>query len=136
MINELLKIKESMRTDVLSQDIAFETYISFCTAKILEEKNCPLFPKDGFYDIEGQYVETLPTNLDLKVYPIYTQQRVMSWLRKKNIVIIVRFNKGGFYPRIYIKDNDVWYVEWKQNIAYTYEDAIEFGILYAIKNLI
>ena len=104
-----------------------EDFVSFETAKLLKEKNCPDFGYSCICDSEGNKAQT--------------QSIIMKWLREKYnlfIQITVDFSDGA-YPMY-----DVCVVDLARCTSiivngynrYTYTQACEAAIKYCLENLI
>ena len=123
-----------------------EAYVSFETAKLLEEKGFDesticVYHKDGIFDRI-----TLNNWNNKFVTPICapTQQMAMRWLREKhNIYISIQpdFPSEIDYKMCWCWSANVLHencISTKGHQCYieTYEQAVEAAILYTLKNLI
>lgn len=123
-----------------------EGYVSFETAKLLEEKGFNE-PCNGRYSYRGGnvVVENYPiSNESLKYHPNIdgisapTHQMAMAWLREKHIIFV--FKPASFSG----EDCTSWTYEiWAGDnfegeiLSFkTYEEAVEAACLYVLKNLI
>ena len=103
-----------------------EDYVSFETAKLLKEKNCPDFGYSCICDSEGNKAQT--------------QSIIMKWLREVHKISIEITSTGHFI------DNDVeWECDIKANRRLyfrhitnekSFESCAEAAIKYSLENLI
>ena len=106
-----------------------EDFVSFETAKLLKEKNCPDFGYSCICDSEGNKAQT--------------QSIIMKWLREvHDILIIIRKDtyilegfKGYFFV-IESAKGESFSPLGVGTPTKVYEDAVEAAIKYSLKNLI
>ena len=105
-----------------------EDFVSFETAKLLKEKNCPDFGYSCICDSEGNKAQT--------------QSIIMKWLREVHkILILVEYDCPVFSSDIY-KMDDIDECGSTKHIPPTfancknYEQACEAAIKYCLENLI
>ena len=121
-----------------------EDYVSFETAKLLKNKGFNGVCRYYYPDSHTQLI----SYLDCKQSDMFgseaciapTQSMAMKWLREeKRTAIIIEFDvtKRGFCPYVHQLDYDMeWVVKWRINMPMKYEEAVEAGIKYCLKNLI
>lgn len=123
-----------------------EDFVSFETARLLKEKGFTEEDCFSFYDKKGS-IYLYQTFGDISDYDedtcinAPTIQMTMKWLREKGwfiCIIPLAFHCGEkackFGCNIWADDN-LEIDEFDTPAFYTYEDACEAAILYAIKNL-
>ena len=104
-----------------------EDFVSFETAKLLKEKNCPDFGYSCICDSEGNKAQT--------------QSIIMKWLREVYYIFIeisVSIDLNGNYHYSYsILNKECKYVrQGYTDFDWNYEEACEIAIKYCLENLI
>ena len=109
-------------------EIITEDFVSFETAKLLKEKNCPDFGYSCICDSEGNKAQT--------------QSIIMKWLREKECVICVIPLTFYFGENVSSWGYNIWAgnnleVDEENTPKFTtYEDAVEAAIKYCLEHLI
>lgn len=127
-----------------------EEFVSFETAKLLKKKGFDI-PVHTFYNIKGElhsYIGDMVTHdvnsevyINLEFYNAPTQALVYRWLREKHLLNIdISIQNGGTW-NYGIEDitcpfdGGIIPKHWDDGFK-TYEEALEAGIQYCLKNLI
>ena len=105
-----------------------EDFVSFETAKLLKEKNCPDFGYSCICDSEGNKAQT--------------QSIIMKWLRIKHHIDI----EVNVYSKDHVgllnyffeirKNGSLLILDDVNHVRDNYEEAVEAAIEYCLKNLI
>lgn len=118
-----------------------ENHVSFETAKLLKEKG---FDEEcsSWYSTKGnQYydIDSYEADLDgiTKLCSCPTHQMAMAWLREKGVHIEIHYNRYGenykykliYKPELLDDVNSLGYY-------FSYEEAVEAALKYALENLI
>ena len=121
-----------------------EDYVSYEVAKLLKEKEFK-------WKCDNQVVEKIPgtereewdedecayvTKTNCNIYPKPTLYMAQKWLRGvQGIHIVIDFkSKDSWYYRIYdLDDNEL--IKQSEGYFNTYEDALQAGILRALKSI-
>ena len=121
-----------------------EAYVSFEVAKLLKEKGfnepCRSYFIDNVDYIDYFYSTEKLTDLNMGVWETLrpTHQMVCAWLREvHNIfieIIIFRENMTHYRFKILNRDCEKIYID--DGSQFSYEDAVEAAIKYALENLI
>ena len=111
-----------------------EQYVTYEVAKLLRENG---FRGDciAYYNNDGK--RYLSLNAELHPLPCPTQAVACRWLREEKDIDIITFHErlphGCYWCRI---EHNLLTAHQQLPIYSTYEDAIEAGLEYALKNLI
>lgn len=100
-----------------------EDFVSFETAKLLKEKNCPDFGYSCIYDSEGNEAQT--------------QSIIMKWLREVHNIDIIPFHEKLPNDCYWCRIEKYPYTEYNQDPIYKkYEESLNAAIKYCLENLI
>ena len=128
-----------------------EDYVSFEIAKLLEEKGFEQHKCQHSYDSKGVFKWS--DNLDPYEYSAPTLQMAMKWLREvHHIEIYITFGfpfidgkqqYKYFWSIVRVCDNHLEYpmddpgsASYNEEMADSYEEAVEAALKYCLKNLI
>lgn len=101
-----------------------EDFVSFETAKLLKEKNCPDFGYSCICDSEGNKAQT--------------QSIIMKWLREVHNIDIFpwKIGKGIYSCAIFNSNTGQDLSSNKDFPSEKYEETVEAAIKYSLENLI